>query len=98
MKNKIKTLLENKQAKLNDWERNFVKSIYDWVNRGRTLTQKQTTTLNRLLLKNGLEIIRTNPYSTWDEQQRKMRAIDKRTMRDVRHSVVPNTTYWNKRK
>ena len=28
----------------------------------------------------------------------KMKAIDKKAMRDVRNSVVPNTTYWNKGK
>ena len=96
MKTKIKKLLEKK--KLNDWERKFVKSIYAWVNRGRTLTKKQTTTLNRLLAKNGLEIIRTKTQLSYEEQQRKMKAIDKKTMRDVKFSVVPNTTYWNRRK
>lgn len=98
MKEKIKTLLENKEMKLNDWERGFVESIYAWVNQGGTLSVKQTTTLNKLLAKNGLGIVRNSIILSYDEQRRKMEAIDKRTMRDVRGSVVPNTSYWNRRK
>lgn len=30
--------------------------------------------------------------------KKKMRAIDKKAMRDVRNSCVPNTTFWNKGK
>lgn len=40
---------EEREDRLSAWERNFIASISDWLNRGgQTLTEKQAETLDKI--------------------------------------------------
>jgi len=54
MKENIKTLLQNKEIELTNWERKFLEDIYDKTERNRSLTYKQVSVVNKLLAKNNL--------------------------------------------